>query len=110
MKLDDLLLRDSTSYDPNDWSCSLMLGPLKGTLAATLIDGYTNPNGSVHLRFEYRAIADYTLIGYTVMRIWWADGSIKIRTVRSDVWTPAHVVLAGSVIEIELDVEPAEWA
>lgn len=111
MKLDELLTRDTMSIDLSEWLCYLDLGPLKGAMQCDLVDGTLLPDGNVHVRFEYRAPIALTFIGYRVMRVWVDDvGSPVVRTVRSDVWTPAFVALAGALIEIDVIVEPRDWA
>lgn len=110
MKLDALLNKDSTNFDASEWSCHLELGPLKGSMSCTLVDHLVHTDGSIWLRYSFTAPIDLTFIGYTVRRIYTADdGTVVVRTVRQDVWTPAFVCLQGATVEVELVAEPADF-
>lgn len=109
VKLDDLLRNDGMAIDPAEWDACLDLGPLKGSVSMSLVDGYPLPNG-YYLNFEYRCPIDMTFIGYRVQRNWYEDGSHKIRTVRMDAWTPAHIARAGALIQVEVLIYPEDWA
>jgi len=111
MKVDDLIDRDNMVIDVNEWTAYLELGPLRGSAQMTLAEGYALSSGSVYLRYQYTAPMDHTFIGYRVMRVWHApDGTLVVRTVRSDVWTPAFVALKGAKIEVEVVINPEDWA
>lgn len=111
MKLGDLISQDASGFNPDEWTCQLHLGPLKGAVSCDLASHDSLPNGNVHLVFEYRATKDFTFIGYSLLRIWRQDdGTVTVRNLRGDVWTPAYVALAGSVTTVDLIIEPREWA
>lgn len=116
MKLDDVLRLDALRIDPNEWSCLMELGPLKGSLPARLINGYpypagpAHPNGGIFLSFEYIAPSAHTYIGYRITRVWRADGVDYIRTVRSDTWAPAWLATPGEMVAIQVIIEPKDWA
>lgn len=109
MKLDTLISHDSMSIDPKEWAAYLELGPLRGSMHMTLTGGYAVHDG-YYLSFDYRCPTDFTFIGYRVQRNWIENGTHKIRTVRMDVWTPAHVAHAGAVIQVEVIIHPEDWA
>lgn len=111
MKLDELINRDSMTINTDEWSCHIALGPMNGGVGATLVEAYGLSSGSVFLRFEYRAPQDYTFIGYMITRAWvQPDGTMYVRIVRSDSWTPAYVAKAGSLVEVEVVINPEDWA
>ena len=111
MKLDQLVAKDASTFVADEWSCLIELGPLRGSLPAQLVEGNVLPSGSVHLRFEYRAVIDHTFIGYRITRVWHRpDNTVVIRTVRSDTWVPAFTAKAGALIEVEVIINPEDWA
>lgn len=111
MKLDDLVTKDASTFDADEWSCLMELGPLKGSLPALLVAGVPLSNGSVHLLFEYRPSVDHTFIGYRITRVWRSNGTDYIRTVRSDLWNPAKLIKATNTpVEIEVIINPEDWA
>lgn len=111
MKLDSLIAQDNLSINPSEWECQLELGPLKGSVPCTLLDANLLPNGDVFLVFTFTALLPMTFIGYRITRAWVDDsGTIQMRTVRSDVWTPANVLTQASTLTIEAIIEPKDWA